>query len=427
MTQLALLGGRPVLPAPLTPYRSLGDAERRAVVEVVDSGCLSGFYGSPGEEFFGGPKVRAFEQAWREAYGVAHAVTVNSATSGLIAAMGAVGVTPGDEVIVPVTSMSATAVACLFYGGIPVFADIEDSTFCASPETIAAQITPRTRAIVVTNLFGHPAELAALRALADRRGIYLVEDSAQAPLAFEGERRAGTVGHIGIYSLNYHKHIHTGEGGVCVTADPDLAKRLELIRNHAENGAVWRGIDDLVNMVGMNLRMTELEAAIGIEQLRGIDGHVGTRERIAKHLSAVAGELEGLTPPVVREGCRHNYYCWTMRIDAHGLGVSRDLFAKALAAEGFPNFVGYVAPLHRLPMFRKRRAIGRDGFPFNLTNRSYADGMCPVGERLHAEDLILFEPCAWAIDDSTLDALGDALRKVHAGLPALRAAPVAAK
>jgi dTDP-4-amino-4,6-dideoxygalactose transaminase len=426
MSQLALLGGTPVLAAPLPPYRSMGEAEKRAVVEVVESGCLSGFYGSPGEEFFGGPKVRAFEAAWRAAYGVAHAVTVNSATSGLVAAMGAAGVGPGDEVVVPATSMSATAVACLFYGGIPVFADIEDETFCASAAAVERALTPRTRAIVVTNLFGHPAELAALRALADRRGVFLIEDSAQAPAAFENGRRAGTAGHIGVYSLNYHKHIHTGEGGVCVTESGDLAKRLELIRNHAENGALWRGIDDLVNMVGLNLRMTELEAAIGIEQLAPIDAHVSARVRIAERLSEAAAGLDGLRAPKVRAGCTHNYYCWTLRIDARDLGVPRDLFAKALAAEGFPNFTGYVPPLHRLPLFRRRVAIGRDGFPFTLTNRSYADGLTPVAERLHREDLILFEPCAWAIDEATLDALCEALRKVHRGLDALRGAGIAA-
>lgn len=421
MTNLALLGGTPTLAAPLPPYRSIGAAERDAVLEVVDSGCLSGFYGSPGDEFFGGPKVRAFETLWKQEFASRHAVSVNSATSGLIAALGAVGTSPGDEIIVPATSMSATAVSCLFYGGVPVFADIEDRTFCIDPESVKAQLTPRTRAIVATNLFGHPAQLAALRKIADAHGIYLIEDAAQSPLAFEYGRRAGTVGHIGVYSLNYHKHIHTGEGGMCVTADDELATRLQLIRNHAENCAEWRGVTDLTNMVGMNLRMTELEAAIGIAQLTRIGNHVTVREKIAQSLSAVAGSLEGLTAPEVREQCRHNYYCWTLRIDAQRLGISRDLFAKALEAEGFPNFVGYLAPLYKLQLFRQRRAIGRAGFPFNLTDRVYSDGLCPVAERLHAEDLILFEPCAWAVDDEALELLGAALRKVHANIPALRA------
>jgi perosamine synthetase len=420
VSKLALLGGTPTIAGPLPPYRSLGEAERRAVLEVIDSGCLSGFYGSPGDEFYGGPKVRAFEAMWRDWCGTRHAISLNSATSGLIAAMGAIGITPGDEVIVPATTMSATAVACLFYGGIPVFADIEDETFCIDPASVEAAIGPRTRAIIAVNLFGHPAKLAELRALADSRGIYLVEDAAQSPLSFEAGRRAGTVGHIGVFSLNYHKHIHTGEGGFCVTDDEMLAKRLLLIRNHAENCAEWLGVTDATNMVGMNLRMTELSAAVGIEQARQGEIHIAGRERVAKSLSAAVAGLDGLIAPQVRNGCRHNYYCWVMRLDVKKLGVSRTTLSCALAAEGFPHFVGYVAPLYRLPLFQKRRAIGRDGFPFTLSNRRYTDGLCPVAERLHAEDLILFEPCAWSIADATLRLLGEALQKVHANLPALR-------
>jgi dTDP-4-amino-4,6-dideoxygalactose transaminase len=420
MSKIALLGGAPTIPAPLPPYRSLGDAERRAVVKVIDSGVLSGFYGSPGDEFYGGLKVREFEAMWRESCGSRHAISVNSATSGLIAAMGAIGIGPGDEVIVPATTMSATAVACLFYGGIPVFADIEDETFCINLASVEAAIGPRTRAIIAVNLFGHPARLAELRKLADDRGIYLVEDAAQSPLSFEAGRRAGTIGHIGVFSLNYHKHIHTGEGGFCVTDDDVLAKRLSLIRNHAENSAEWLGIDDATNMVGMNLRMTELGAAVGIEQLRQAETHIGARERVAQALSAAVDGLEGLKAPQVRDGCRHNYYCWVMRYDEKATGVARKTFSAALAAEGFPHFVGYVEPLYRLPLFRKRHAIGREGFPFTLSNRRYWDGMCPVAERLHAADLVLFEPCAWAVDDTTLDLLGQALRRVHDNLPALR-------
>src|SRR5262249_8722448 len=158
-----------------------------------------------------------------------------SATSGLVAAMGAVGIEPGDEVIVPPTTMSATAVAPLAYGGKPGFADIEPETFGPDPAAVRAPITPRTKAIVSANLIGHPARLAELAAIAREHGLYLVEDNAQGPLAAEHGRYAGTVGDIGVFSLNYHKHIHTGEGGVCVTNDDELALRLQLIRNHGEN------------------------------------------------------------------------------------------------------------------------------------------------------------------------------------------------
>ncbi len=395
------------------PYPSMGRAEKAAVMAVMRSGVLSGFYGSLGPEFLGGPKVRALETAWAERYGVKHAVTVNSATSGLMAAMGAIGLGPGDEVILSPWTMSATAMAPIIYGGIPVFADVEDETFCIDPVSVAANITPKTRAILAVNLFGHPAALKRLRKLADQRGLYLVEDSAQAPFASEDGRRAGTVGHIGVYSLNFHKHIHSGEGGVCVTDDDGLADRLRMIRNHGENTAAEMAKGDLTNLVGFNMRMTELSAAVALAQLDNIETHVERRERLAEALTEGTRDLEGWTVPIRRKGCRHNYYVWLVRYDARKVGVKRGLFSKALKDEGFPNFTGYVAPLYRLPLFRERKAIGRDGFPFTLTNRTYADGMCPVAERLHEEEAIVFEPCAMKIDRKTASNLITAVRKVH--------------
>jgi dTDP-4-amino-4,6-dideoxygalactose transaminase len=417
---LAILGGAPARAAPLKPYNSIGSAEVDAVRRVVESGQLSGFYGSLGPQFLGGPMVQEFEEAWRQAFGARHAVSVNSATSGLYAAMGAIGLSPGDEVIVPPFTMSATAVAPLIYGGIPVFVDIDRQTFTLDLAAVEAAITPRTRAILVVNLFGQAARLRELRDLADRRGIMLVEDNAQGPLATEGGRYAGTIGHIGVFSLNYHKHIHTGEGGVCVTDDGTLARRLQLIRNHAESVVEAGNVSDLANMVGFNFRLSELSAAIGIEQLRRAEDHVARRVHVGKRLSDGIADLEGLHPPHAREGCRHVYYVWALRVDPERLGATREQFSKALAAEGFPHFCGYVAPLYRLPLFRKRIAIGRSGFPFTLSGVRYEDGLCPVTELLHERELIGFEPCAYDLDDADIDELVAAIRKVHGARDELR-------
>jgi dTDP-4-amino-4,6-dideoxygalactose transaminase len=414
MSKLAILGGAPVRAGSLRPYRSIGPREVEAVKRVAESGQLSGFYGSVGPQFLGGPVVQQFERAWQKCFGVRHAVSVNSATSGLYAAMGAIGVSPGDEVIVPAYTMSATVVAPLIYGGIPVFADIDRETFTLDLAAVEAAITPRTRAIVAVNLFGQPARLGALRELADHCKIMLVEDNAQGPLAAEHGKYAGTIGHIGIFSLNYHKHIHTGEGGVCVTDDDRLAERLQLIRNHAESVVEASRMTDLANMVGFNFRLSELSAAVGIEQLREAETHVARREHVGRRLTEGVADLDGLHPPRAREGCRHVYYVWALRVDPDRLGATRAQFSKALAAEGFPHFCGYVAPLYRLPLFRSRIAIGRDGFPFNLSDVRYNDGLCPVTEALHERELIGFEPCAYELDDADVDQLVAAIRKVHA-------------
>ena len=411
METLALYGGKPVIPCPLPVYNTLGEEEATAVADVVRSGCLSGFYGSWGEQFGGGAVVKRFEAAWAARFGVAHAVSVNSATSGLYAAMGAIGIQPGDEVIVPPYTMSATALAPLIYGGIPIFADVEPETFCLDVNAVRSALTPRTRAIIAVNLFGHPAKLAELRALADKQGLFLIEDNAQAPLASENGRMAGTVGHIGVFSLNYHKHIHAGEGGVCVTNDAGLALKLQLIRNHGENVVEPVGMKDISNMLGFNYRMTELSAAIGLAQLKKIDVHVEAREHLAHRLIDGLSDLPGLSIPVTRPDCRHVYYVLGFRYDAEIVGASREQFSLALSAEGFPHFVGYVRPLYLLPLFQQRIAFGT--YPFSLSSVTYPSGLCPVAEHLYSQSFLGFENCMVAPSEMQIDLLITAVRKVY--------------
>lgn len=423
MSELALFGGPKVISQPFARYNSIGEEERRAVLEVMDSGVLSKFLGCHDPDFFGGPKVQAFEKAWAKAFDTPHAVSVNSATSGLIAALGAAGVAPGDEVVVSPWTMCASATAILVWNAIPVFADIEAATFNLDPQALAAAITPRTRAVVVPDIFGHAADLDAIMEIARRHGLVVIEDCAQSPWALYRGRRAGTVGHIGVYSLNYHKHIHTGEGGVCVTADPALARRMQLIRNHAEAVVGGMGETDLNNMIGFNFRMGEIEAAIGIEQLKKLPDLATRRTRVGERLTAALTGLPDLRTPVTLPDCTHVYYIYPLCYSSRATGIPRARIVAALEAEGLQVMGGYVN-VHRLPLYQRKIAYGNDGFPWNASSArsevSYAKGICPIAERLHDEDFLGLELCTAVYDDRETNLAAAAIRKVFSSLGELR-------
>ncbi|MFN0181423.1 MAG: DegT/DnrJ/EryC1/StrS family aminotransferase [Gemmatimonadales bacterium] len=415
MSALAIHGGRPVRTRPFPPYQTIGAEERAAVLAVLDSGVLSQFVGVWGPDFLGGPRVRQLEAAWSEYFGTRHAVSMNSATSGLYAAVGAARVAPGDEVIVSPYTMSASAAAAIVYGAIPVFADIDPETFCLDPRSVAERITSRTRAIIGVDLFGHPAPWVEIRQVVAGRDIVLIEDAAQAPGARLGDRYAGTLGDIGVFSLNYHKTIHSGEGGVVVTDDDDLAERLQLIRNHGEAVVKAKGQDDLVNLIGFNYRMTEIEAAIAREQLRKLESLVAPRVAAADYLTRRLEGVPGLRPPMVRPGVRHGYYVYPICVDPAELGTDRRTFATAVRAEGVPIAVGYVEPIYRQPMYQRRIGFGAAGFPFRQPGRpdaSYPDGLCPVAERMHERELCYLANIHSQLDAKDLEDIADAIEKV---------------
>lgn len=405
MSELAILGGTPVRTKLFPAYKFIGAEEKAAVNRVLDSGVLSRYLGCWHPDFYGGPEAQALEKEWAAYFGAKHAIAVNSATSGLQAATGALGIGPGDEVIVSPFTMAASATAPLIYGGIPVFADIEPDYFCLDPESVRAKITSRTKAIIVVDIFGLPYDATALNAIAQEHNIPIIEDCAQAPGASLNGRLAGTLADIGVYSLNYHKHIHTGEGGVIVTDNDTLAERLRLIRNHAEAVVEEKGYETLVNMVGFNFRLTELQAAIGREQLKKLKSLLDERIANCNYLAAELSKIPGITGPRVRPGATHSYYLQAFLFDAKTVGVSRDVFIKAVKAElpatalreleGQQIGVGYTKPLYLLPLFQKKIAIGANGWPFTastaLTEQSYQKGLCPTAEKLYEEQLFVHE------------------------------------
>jgi dTDP-4-amino-4,6-dideoxygalactose transaminase len=421
MAQLAIKGGEPVRRKLFPAYNTIGKEEKEAVQKVLDSGNLSQYLGVWSNDFFGGPTVRKFEEAWCKAFDIRHAISVNSNTSGLFACIGACEIGPGDEVIVSPYTMSASAVAPLVYGAVPVFADIDPDTFCLDPKSIEARITPRTKAILIVHIFGHPADMDAIVSIAKKHKLKVIEDCAQAPMGKYQGRYVGTLGDIGVFSLNYHKHIHTGEGGVIVTNDANLAERVQLIRNHAENVVEATRITDLTNMIGYNYRMTEIEAAIGTEQLKKLPALLEQRLQNAAFLHEALGSIQGLSsPPWVDAPSVHTFYLQPLKYDQSVFEVNRNDFVNAVKAE-IPSAVlretapllgaGYVRPLYLQPIYQQRAAFAFNNDRFQ-SDVDYSEGICPVTERMHFHELITHEFMRPGMTKSDLNDVVNAFEKV---------------
>ena len=424
-SKLALLGGAPVISAPLQGFHSIGEDEVTAASEVIRGGVLSAYIGAPGPGFMGGQKVQQFEAQAAAYFGVKHAIAVNSWTSGLIAAVGAIGLEPGDEIITTPWTMAATATAILHWNGIPVFADIDPETFNICPKSVEKLVTKRTKAIFAVDIFGQTADMVALREIADRHGLKLLCDTAQSPGARTGDAYTGTLADIGGFSLNYHKHIHCGEGGVLVTNDDRLAHRLCLIRNHAEAVVRTDDVEELSNMLGYNFRMGEIEAAIASVQLRKLASRVESRQRIAAELNAGLASLPGLTIPKIADGATHVYYVYGITLDVQELGVPRAKIVDALRAEGVQWLAAGYQNLHLLPVFRNKIAYGTKGFPWTssycTSDIQYGPGLCPTAEKLHSETFLGLNVCMNELPPEDVALIVAAFHKVWSQRDELKA------
>lgn len=422
MTDLALFGGPRAVSNPLRKYNPIGAEELTAASEVVSSGVLSQFLGCLDDDFYGGPKVREFEGDCASYFKVKHAITVNSWTSGLIAAVGSIGIEPGDEIIVTPWTMSASATAILHWNAIPVFADIDCQSYNLDPVSVENCISPYTKAIISVDIFGQSADMTKILDIAKRYNLKVISDSAQSPGAFYKDSYAGTFADIGGFSLNYHKHIHTGEGGVLVTNDDVLADKLKLIRNHAEVVVSERGDSDITNMVGSNFRLGEIECAIGIQQLQKLDALVKTRQDIASYLIKNLSTLPGLSMPFIGPDNTHVFYVFAMQFDSHLLRIHKDKVVAALRAEGVPISSRY-QNIHLLATFQRKIAYGSNGFPWtsDICHRdiSYQKGICPVAESLNDDQYIGLGLCAYDFDRADLDAIINAFKKVWSSLDLL--------
>jgi len=396
------------------PVYTIDHREIAAVNAVLKKGPLSGFVGTPGPHFFGGPVVQRFEAAFAKKFKVKHAVSFNSATTALHGAIVALGVGPGDEVIVPPYTMSASATAVLMNGAVPIFADIDPDTFCIDPASVASKITKRTKAVMMVNLFGQTGDMGALLRLAKKHNFAIVEDNAQSAGATWNKKYTGTVGDIGVFSFNVHKQIQSGEGGVLVTNNKNYALRAQLCRNHGESVVGGLKGYSAGPIFGSNYRMTEVIAAIAEVQLAKLDFLNTKRTALAARLTKKLRGIPGLTVPHLPKENTHVYYSYVMKVDEKELGLSRAAFVAALQKRGFPIGAGYVEPLYLLPLFQKKQAFNNTHFPFDYEGmtQDYSKGLCPVTERMHYEELIGTDVCQYPYTTAHIDAFAEAVREV---------------
>lgn len=371
--RLALEGGTPVRTKPIRTAANLTDGDINAALEVLRSGSLAG----PAH-----PEVRRFESLLAGSSGTVHAVTMNSGTAAIHCVLRALGVGPGDEVIVPAHTFIATATPVLMTGATPVVVDVDESTYCMDPAAVTAAVTSHTRAVVAVHLNGHPAPVDLLP-----QEIPVVSDACQAHGAMLAGRPVGALGRASAFSFWQDKIITSaGEGGAVLTDDDDIAEAVSLMRSHCQ--APIPGTADSHHVdLGFNYRLTGVQAAVGRSQLERLPAIVDARRRYAARLSTLLADTPGVTPPATRDGATHVFWKYVVALDEGRFRVTQREFIRALAAEGIPAAPRYPIPLTRQPVMVQNA---------RLTPCPVADSL---SERLITLPLPAAEGCADDVED----------------------------
>lgn len=386
---LAIDGGTPVRTAPMPSVsnisgRRIGEEEERAILEVLRSGSLN-------RTIISGGKVEQFERGFEQWLGIDHAVASTSGTSALHLAVAAINPNPGDEIIVTPITDGGSVVPILAQNAVPVFADIDPESWNMDPDSVRANITDRTVAIMVVHLFGRPADMDAMLEISSEFNIPIIEDCSQAYGATWRGKKVGTMGAIGCYSMQQSKHITAGDGGITVTNDPDLARRMRLFSDKG-----WpRDTNERTHLfLGLNYRMTELQGAVALAQLGKLDGIIASRQQIVNHIQEEVGSLPGLNLQSLPEHATSVHWLFPINVDTSKLTVDVAGFSKAMGAEGVGVGAGYVRPLYFTPMLAEGNTYGDSHFPFGseYSTRQFTDyraGLCPVAESMQASMVTL--------------------------------------
>lgn len=386
--------------------RTLGAEEIALVAEAIRSGTLTSTKGR---------FVRELEASFAARLGVGHATACASGTAALHTAVAAVDPEPGDEIITsPITDMGAIA-PILYQAAIPVFADVDPLTCLVTPTTVAERLSPRTRAIVVTHLFGAPCDMTGILEVAGRQGIPVIEDCAQAFGARHRGRPVGTFGAIACWSLQQGKHITTGEGGLVTTHDAALGRRARLYVNKA-----WGYGDPAPDhyFLALNYRMSELIGAVAVAQLPKLEGVIERRGRLAARLTAALRDVPGIETPAVGPGDAHAYWKYCLRVDRRIVAGGAEGLGRLLAEDGIASAPRYIQkPAFQCAVLREQRTFGRSRFPFTLARPEAVDHAVERFPGTFAGlDGVLVLPWTERYTDDHVDAIAEAVRRRAAEL-----------
>jgi dTDP-4-amino-4,6-dideoxygalactose transaminase len=407
MKNLAINGGPKTRSIPFPKHPIIGSEEKEQVLDVLESGNISTFIASPGENFLGGKKIREFEKKFSAKIGRKFGVAFNSASSALHAAVVAVGVNPGDEVIVPPTTFTSTATSSLMHNAIPVFCDIKFDTFCMDPMKIEQIISPLSKAIIPVHLFGHSCDMDEILQISKKHDLKIIEDCAQSIGGEYKNRTLGTMGDCSIFSFQESKTIMTGEGGILLTDDEDIANIARMIRNHGEVVLpTMKQRSYKTEFLGWGYRMTELEAAIGIAQIDKLDSLNAKRIELGTYLSEEINKINGFEH-IKYDYVKHVYWMFSFTFDEEIVGIPRNLFCDALKEEGIPCAAGYVEPLYLNPLYQEKKAFAFKNYSGNV---NYKKGICPIAEKLHEKYLINTIICR---PPALIDDMKDIVTAIH--------------
>ncbi len=342
--------------------RTFGEEELHAIKEVLESGTLITTKGKYG---------KMLEKDFAEKMGVKYAYACNSGSAAVHVAIAAINPNPGDEIVTTsITDMGALT-PIVYQGAIPVFADVDPKTLNITAKTIEAALSDKTKAIIVTHLFGNPCEMDAIMKLADSRGIPVIEDTAQSFLATVNGEKVGTIGKIGAFSFQQGKQMTTGEGGIVVTNDDELARRLYLCINKA-----WGYGDENPDhyFIALNYRMTELQAAIAYEQLKKLDASVAQRQRMAQLLDESIADIDEIESYKPSDNATMTYWKFCLRVDDRKIKDGSVGLAKALRTYDVASAPRYVVkPAYKCMVFRDQNTFGDSHYPFNLARPEAVD------------------------------------------------------